>query len=254
MSESTILLDISADRVATLTIDRPDKANAMNEVMIADFHRLLGIIEDTKDLRALVLRASGKHFCAGADLEWMRSSKDLGYGENVADAACLYDVFMRLKDLTVPTVALVQGSAYGGALGLVAACDISLSVDTAIFSLREVRLGLLPAVVLPFLRTKVKPSLLHYWAMTAVDVDAKEAVDAGLLTHAVPESQFEKEYERTLEMILKAGPQALHRYKYLVHRLEEGGGAKMVRSLCTQTIAETRISPEAQIRLTKFLS
>ena len=146
-----LTLQTDARGVATLTLNRPEKHNAFDDRMITDLLQALDNIDKDKSVRVLVLRAAGKSFCAGADLDWMRRMADYDFAQNLADARRLAQLMYRLNRLHKPVIARVQGASYGGGVGLIACCDIAIASENAIFSLSEVRLGLIPSVISPYL-------------------------------------------------------------------------------------------------------
>ena len=150
MDNNHILTEIREDGVATVTLNRAEVHNAFNDAMIADLTGVLRRLGDDGAVRAVVLRAEGKSFSAGADLGWMQRMAGYGHAENLADAGALAELMRVLNFLPKPTVARVQGAAFGGGVGLVACCDIAIASDAASFSLSEVRLGLIPAVISPY--------------------------------------------------------------------------------------------------------
>ena len=150
MSEKSVLCEIDSRGVARVTLNRPDVRNAMNEVLIADLLETLEQVAADDSARFMVITGNGKGFCAGGDLNWMRRTADYAFQENYDDALVLGRLMRRLFEMPKPTLALVNGAAFGGGMGLVAGCDIAIAAEEAKFSLSEVKLGLLPATIAPY--------------------------------------------------------------------------------------------------------
>ncbi len=248
---------IEAEReweIAWVTLNRPEKANALNEDMIQGLHDAMHAVENRKHCRLLILGSRGKNFCAGADLNWMRRSAELSYDENVKDAEQLGSLLERLRNLKTPSLALVQGHAAGGALGLLACCDLVLVSEDAHFSLREVRVGLLPAMILPYLMQKMAPSALRRFGLTGESFDAREAHRIGLVSKLSSPQAFSKATRDTIQALLDGAPGAQSAFKELHDRLgPDPTNWDKARQLCVQTIARTRTSEEGQRGLSAFL-
>lgn len=244
----------SKDCVAKLVLNRPEKANAMSGEMIKDLNKSLLTVQAKDNCRALLLKARGRFFSAGADLKWMQAAKDLEPSANQRDAALLFDTLSALQGLKIPTLAIVQGSAFGGSLGFIAACDISIATTECLFSLREVRVGLVPAVILPFLRAKVSRSGLSYAALSGRDLSAADAQALGLVTVTVAANNLESTTEEVLSQLLKASPNAISTFKSLMASLDKESDSLEHKQLCSAAIAELRASNEGQEGLRAFFA
>lgn len=253
----TIQLDFDPRGFATLWLDRADKNNAFNATMIRELIDALDRVKDHPELRFLILRGRGKHFSAGADLAWMREAAELDYDANLRDAHELGELMYNLYHLPLPTLAVVQGAAFGGAVGLAACCDIAIGAEDALFSLSEVRIGLAPAVISPFVVKAIGERATRRYALTAERFDGKRARELGLLAEAYPASELEAALEAALEQwianLLLNSPQALKATKNL---LVEVGPAQLddaLRQFTEQAIAALRVSAEGQEGLNAFL-
>ncbi len=237
-------------RIAVLTLNRPEVANSFNEEIIRDLTQQLGTVAATKDCRALVLRGAGKHFSAGADLAWMKASAQLSLEGNAKDAKTLIHLFEALCHLPVPTIALVTGSAFGGAVGLAACCDVALAADNARFCLSEIRLGLLPAVILPYLARKMLPGQLRRHALTGRLFNAQEALAFGLVQRVAPEAGLQDALREELNGILAGSPEAQAALKELLHRVVSDSFKQGPHT--AEAIATQRVSPSGQAGLASF--
>ncbi len=204
--------------------------------------------------RLLVLRGVGKNFCAGADLEWMRQSKSLGLEQNRKEASELSALFRSLYDLETPTLALVQGAAYGGAVGLAACCDIVLATENSKFCLSEVKVGLVAAVILPFLHLKIHPGHLHRFVLGATVFGGEDARHAGLVARVVDEDKQDEALLHEINSILAGEPNVQRAFKKN-HRLLLERDSAWWQAQCeigVETIAAARISPTGQEGISAF--
>jgi len=178
-------LDIDESGVATLWLNRPEKLNALNADFINELLFNFKIINENTTIRLLVLRARGKNFCAGADIEWMKASIDLSYEANLADAKNLGDMLWNLKHIRIPTLAIVHGATYGGAVGLMACCDMAIALDDVKICLSEVNIGLIPATIGPYVQQSIGYKNSLYYSMTAEIIDAQTALNIGLVQKVI---------------------------------------------------------------------
>ena len=224
-----------------VTLAKPEVRNAFDAALIAE---LAEAFVDVGRARAVILRGEGASFCAGADVEWMRASADLGYDENLADANALRRMLEAVDGCPAPVVAAVHGHALGGGAGLVASVDIAVAEPTAVFAFSEVKLGIIPAVISPFALAKIGPSWARRYFVTGERFDAQTALRIGLV-HEVADD-LDPALERLLAELRSAGPKAMRAAKRLV--LERPDGAETARR-----IAERRTSAEGQEGLRAFL-
>ncbi len=248
-----IILQTDARGVATLTLNRAEKHNAFDDRMIADLLRALDKIEKDNSIRILVLRAAGKSFCAGADLDWMRRMADFDFAQNLADARQLAQLMYQLDRLNKPVIALVQGASFGGGVGLVACCDIAIASQDAIFSLSEVRLGLIPSVISPYVIAAIGSRAARRYFLSGERFDAARALQLGLLHEVVEPVSLDASLEQCIDALLNSGPSAQAAAKELVEQVQ---GRAIDESLIEETarrIAEVRASDEAREGLNAFL-
>ena len=210
-----VILTIN-DAVATLTLNRAEVHNAFDDAMIAQFNDHLARLAAMPDLRALVLRAAGKSFSAGADLAWMRRMASYSMAENITDAGGLATLMHQLDVLPMPTIAMVQGSAFGGGVGLVACCDIAIAVPSAKFCFSEVKLGLIPAVISPYAVAAIGARAARRYFLTAEIFDAATALQLGLVHQMVEPEALEAATNAMLDQLAQGGPGAQAASKALI--------------------------------------
>jgi methylglutaconyl-CoA hydratase len=253
MSESIALT--RRDGVATLTLTRPKVHNAFDDALIAELTDALDALDGDPAVRAVVLTGEGSTFSAGADLNWMRGMAAADEQVNYADSLRLARLMRTLNFLSKPTIARVNGAAYGGGVGLVACCDIAIGVEGAKFSLSEVKLGLVPAVISPYVVAAIGLRQARRLFLSAEVIEASEAERIGLLHQCVAPAQLDEAVDRQLHWLGKGGPVAQHEAKQLA--LGMGGlnreQAERVDSENARLIARLRVSPEGQDGLTAFL-
>lgn len=240
------------DKVARVALNRPEVRNAFNEVMIEDLIQALEMIEQDQSIRVVVLTGNGKAFCAGADLNWMKKMKDFTYEENYSDALRLAELMFRLYNLPKPTIAAVNGASIGGSNGLVAACDIAIASHRAEFSLSEVKIGLVPACIGPYLLKKVGEQACRDLFLTGERISADQAKAFGLVSDVVTHANLAKRVEEKVSSLVTSGPKALAVSKDLLGRLSfmSLGEAK---EYTARVIADLRSGDEAQEGMAAFL-
>jgi methylglutaconyl-CoA hydratase len=249
-----ILVTLTAG-VATISLNRANVHNAFDEALIADLTKALDDCEKDASVRVVVLTGTGASFSAGADLNWMRGMADATEADNHADSMRLATLMRNLNFLSKPTVARVNGSAYGGGVGLVACCDIAIGVDNAKFSLSEVKLGLVPAVISPYVIAAIGPRQARRLFITGEIFGATTAARIGLLHEAVAPDQLDEAVDRLLHLLSKGGPIAQAQAKQLALRV--GGMTRAQAELAdvenARLIARLRVSAEGQKGLAAFL-
>jgi len=239
--------------VARLRMERPEVHNAFDDGLVAALTRALESLADDSDVRVVVLEGAGASFSAGADLNWMRGMAAAGEAENRKDALALARLMRTLDELPKPTVARVHGAAFGGGVGLVACCDIAIGTPEAKFGLTESKLGLLPAVISPYVIAAIGPRQARRWFATAEIFDAAEALRIGLLHQVVDADNLDAALQRQLDLLAKAGPIASATAKSLVRRVVAGGATDAIDAANADLIAALRVSPEGQEGLSAFL-
>jgi methylglutaconyl-CoA hydratase len=241
-------------QVATLTLARPAVHNAFDDALIAELTDALRELEDDARVRVVVLTGDGASFSAGADLGWMRRMAQASEKDNRKDARQLAKLMRTLDHLDKPTIARVNGAAFGGGVGLVACCDIAIGVDSAKFGLTETRLGLVPAVISPYVVDAIGARHARRLFLTADIFDAAEAMRIGLLHRAVAAKQLDAAVQAEIDRLLGVGPVATLEAKRLVHRIAHSD-AKQRRALDEENadlIARLRVSEEGQEGLNAF--
>jgi methylglutaconyl-CoA hydratase len=253
MTEALFRLEHRPDSVAWLTLDRPEIHNAFDDRMIVELTAALGALARADQVRAVVLTGAGSSFSAGADLNWMRRTTTYGEAENLRDANALAALMQALNELPQPTVARVNGAALGGGTGLVACCDIVVASESALFGTTEVRLGIMPAVIGPYVIAAIGARQARRLMLTGERISAHEAARIGLVHEVVPADQLDPAVERVLSHLLKGGPHAIAAAKRLVRDL---AGRPIDQALIDDTarrIAALRATPEAREGLGAFL-
>ena len=240
-------------RVATVTLDRPDIRNAFNDEVIAELSLAFRELGQRDDVRCIVLAAAGTAFCAGADLNWMRRMADYTREENRADAGELATMLRTIYECPKPTIACVQGDAYAGGTGLVAACDIAISADTANYCLSEVRLGLIPATISPYVIRAMGARAAHRYFLTAERFDAREAHRIGFVHEVVPAAQLNARVAELAQTLVDAGPQAVRLCKKLVQDVAEQPITTELAQMTVEGIADIRVSAEGREGVQSFL-
>ena len=239
--------------IARLRLDRPALHNAFDAGLILALTAALEQLATDADVRVVVLEGSGASFSAGADLNWMRGMASASEAENREDALALARLMRTLDELPKPTIARVHGAAFGGGVGLVACCDIAIGVPTAKFGLTESKLGLLPAVISPYVIAAIGTREARRWFATAEIFDAATALRIGLLHEVVEAEALDAAIERQITLLLKAGPQAAAGAKRLVARIASTTDRDSADSDNADLIARLRVSPEGQEGLSAFL-
>ena len=247
---SAIRLELVPGGVARLTLARPERKNAFDGALVAEL--VMALAEIGPSTRAVVLAGEGDTFCAGADLNWMRSMADYTREQNVADSLTLAGMFRALYELPMPLIARVQGAAIGGGAGLVAVADIAVASTEATFAFSETRLGIVPAVVSPYVVRKIGPAHATALFVTGLGFDALRALELGLVEAVEEPPQLDARVEAIVSAILAAGPRAVNAAKRLVREVEGRRPAEVV-SLTVERIADIRVSDEGQEGMRAFL-
>jgi methylglutaconyl-CoA hydratase len=246
-------IDVNAGR-ATVTLDRPEVRNAFNDELIGMLDAAFRQLGARADVRCIVLAANGPAFCAGADLNWMRRMADYTREENVADAGRLAAMLRTIYECPKPTVARIQGDVFAGGTGLVAACDIAVAVDSATFCLSEVKLGLIPATISPYVIRAMGARAAHRWFLTAERFGAAEALRMGFVHEVVAADALDAKVGEIASALASAGPEAVKACKRLV---QEVAGADITDELIARTvegIADIRASAEGREGVQSFLA
>jgi methylglutaconyl-CoA hydratase len=252
MQYETLILTI-AGQVATVTLNRPDVRNAFNETMIAEVTSAFQSLDGRDDVRAVVLAANGKAFCAGADLNWMKKMAGYSDEENRADAMRLTAMLSAIYHCNKPVIARVSGDAYAGGMGLICACDIVVALDTARFCLSEARLGLIPATIAPYVIRALGEQASRRYFTTAELFDCATALRLGLVSESVSEEQLDATVQQLADTLCANGPHAVRACKQLVQDI---AGRELDEALIADTasrIARVRASAEGREGVASFL-
>ncbi len=241
-----------ANGVATVMLDRPEARNALNGELIAAIRDCFAALAADAAVRAVVLTGAGDVFSAGADIAWMHAAARFTAEENERDARQMAAMFATIDRCPKPVVARVNGAAFGGGVGLVACCDVAVAVESARFSFSEVRLGIAPATIAPFVLRKIGASQARALFLTAERFDALRAKEIGLVHAIVPADELDAAVTRQTAMLLHGGPHALAAAKELVQELPGMTDGEQ-RAYTAALIAHLRTSPEGQEGLRAFL-
>jgi len=241
------------DAVGRVTLNRPDLHNAFNEVFIAEITQAFEELGGLAGVRAIVLAGEGKSFCAGADVHWMKKMVGYSFDENVADAQLLARMLRTIHDCPKPVIAYVHGAALGGGTGVVAACDMAVALESAIFGFTEARLGIIPAVISPYALHKIGAAHARQYFLTAERFSAADAFRIGLVSHvAADRAAADAWLAQIIKEIKSNGPQAVTAAKALIDDVLSATWPN-VAGLTAKRIAERRVSEEGQEGLKSFL-
>jgi methylglutaconyl-CoA hydratase len=240
--------------VATVTLNRPEVRNAFNDEVIAEITAVFSELAERDEVRCIVLAGNGPAFCAGADLNWMKRMAGYSRDENFADAAALANMLRVLYHCPKPTVARVHGDVYAGGTGLVAACDIAVSVDSAQFCLSEVKLGLIPATISPYVIRAMGARAAHRYFLTAERFSAAEALRIGFIHEVVSADKLDAAVAALAQALVQAGPEAVKASKALVQDIAGKDITQLLIERTVHTIAEVRVSAEGQEGIQAFLA
>lgn len=252
--DKALLLEIDDRKVARLSLNRPVLHNAFNAELIAGLSAALDTVTAER-CRALVLTGEGTSFSAGADLNWMKAMIASSEADNRDDAHRLGALLRKLDGLPLPTVARVNGSAFGGGVGLIACCDIAVAVEDAQFGLTEVRLGLVPATISPFVVNRIGLGHARRYMLTGERLDALSAMRIGLINAVAPPTQLDGHVSDLLDLLLAGGPRAQAEVKALLRNVQTHiGDPEALDRVTADLIARLRVSDEGQEGLDAFLN
>ncbi len=244
-----------SEGVARVTLDRPEVRNAFNAELIAELHAIFSALagEEPAELRCVVLAGAGRSFCAGADIEWMRAAVSLSLAENEADAGRMADMFTAIDACPVPVIARVQGAALGGGMGLCAVADVVVAMKDCLFGFTEAKLGILPAVIAPYVLAKIGESAARRFFATGERFSADRAREIGLVHEVVAdEAALDERVAAVVDEIDSSGPMATRAAKAMIRALRTRS-ADEARTLTVERIARQRTSAEGQAGLVAFL-
>ena len=251
----TIICSTDARGVLTIRMNRPEVHNAFDADMIRELTAALKQADQNEVVRMVVITGAGSCFSAGADLNWMRSLVNASQDENEHDAMRLADLMRQLNYLSKPTIARINGAAFGGGVGLIAACDITIATENARFGLTEARLGLAPAVISPYVIRRIGEAYARRYFLSGERFDSQMAHDIGLIQQTTAENELEDVVEGTINQVLKSGPAAVSHCKQLIFEIagHDANSQKLTDEITARLIARLRVSDEGQEGLTAFL-
>ncbi len=250
---TTIQVNVDRDGIATVTLDRPDIHNAFDDVMVRELTEALRLLDAEDTVRVVILAANGKSFSSGANLNWMKRMAGYSEAQNVEDALGLAELMHTLYTLSKPTIARVHGPAYAGGLGLVACCDIAIATREATFCLSEVRLGLIPAVITPYVIAAIGERQARRYFLTAEKFDAPEAFRIGLIHDLVEEHELAPTLNAMVTLLYMGGPNALARCKDWIATVAAGSLDRDLVAESARRIAQLRASSEGREGIAAFL-
>ncbi len=253
MNEPTQSVAVSqAGGVLTVALNRPDIHNAMNPALMAELTAIFRGLPERDDVRVVVLTGNGRSFCAGADLAFMRAAADYTFDQNVADGQAIFDLMLAVDRCPKPVVGRINGAAIGGGAGLVCCCDIVVAADRATFAFSEARLGILPAVISPFVLARIGPARARELFLTGERFDAQRALTFGLIHHVVAEAELDAAVAERVNQLLQAAPQAQAAIKELIHTVAFQPKESM-RDYTAEAIARLRAGDEGREGMSAFL-
>lgn len=239
--------------VTTLTLNRPAINNAFDDEIISLLIMALDDCQTNDDVKVVKLTGAGKHFSAGADLNWMRRMADLDYSENQEDAGQLSRLMSTLYQLNKPTIAMINGASYGGAVGLIACCDIAIASEKSIYCLSEAKIGLTPAVISPYVVKAIGERQARRYFVTAEVIKAQQAITLNLVHEIVPSERLSDRVDEIISTMLNNGPNAMGISKALVQKVANETLDDNLKHHTRDLIAQVRVSKEGQEGLTAFL-
>ncbi len=253
MNDRPVITQVDTRGIARVTLNRPEKHNAFDDAIIAELSAAFSSLAENPDVRAVVLASEGKSFSAGADLGWMRRMAQYDYADNLRDAEALAQMLKILYELPQPTIARVQGAAFGGAVGLVSCCDMAVANERASFSLSEVKIGLIPATISPYVIRAMGERACRRYFTTGERFDVEEAHRLGLVSEVAAGDTLDQALEQLLSSLLQNGPQAVRAAKALARDVSGRAiDGPLVADTC-ERIARIRVSDEGQEGLGAFL-
>jgi len=237
--------------LARITLNRPEVHNAFNAVMIGELTEAFERLAGKDSVRVIVLTGKGRSFCAGADLNWMREIIHYSFAQNLEESRQVAELMQKIYLSPKPTVAVVNGTAIGGGTGLLSACDIALAAEEARFGLSEVKIGLVPAAISPYVVRKIGESRAREYFLTGRRISARRACEIGLVNDVIPRSGLEEAADDVLKLLLTSGPEAVSNCKELLTRIP-GMDPDEAKEYTARMIAELRVSAEGQEGMAAF--
>lgn len=252
MNYQTLTFD-RADGVARITFSRPEIHNAFNAQMIEELYELFDRLNRDRSVRVVILTGEGKSFCAGADLNWMRAVKDYSYEKNFSESLKLAEVFHLIYSCPRPVIGRINGAAIGGGTGFVAVCDIAIASTSAVFSFSEVKIGVVPACISPYVIKRVGEGRAREFFLTGERLSAEQALQSGLINRAVLPENLDAEVDTMMRQLLSSGPDALKCCKELLETVSNQN-LQDAKIHTAKVIANLRKSDEGQEGMDAFLN
>ena len=250
---SALLLSTDKRGVASVTLNRPQIRNAFDDALIGELTDAFRTLGADDNVRALVLTGAGTAFSAGGDINWMKRMAGYDEAQNVADAMGLAEMLRTLNELPKPVVARINGAAFAGGVGLIACCDIAVAAEEAVFAISEVRIGLVPATIAPYLVAAIGPRAARRYCLTGESFSAAEAMRLGLVHKIAPLAVLDEEVEKILSLLLDGGPLSQARAKRMIAEVAGRPVTQALMAHTSRTIAEARASVEGREGLAAFL-
>ncbi len=241
------------NRVARVTFNRPEIHNAFNATVITEMRQVFNEIEKDDNIRVVVLTGAGKSFCAGADLNWMRSVVNQSFEQNLAESYALAELFHAMYSCKRPVIGRINGAAIGGGTGFVAVCDIAIAARSAVFSFSEVKIGVVPACIGPYVIKKIGEGKTRELFITGERMNAERAHEVGLVNRVVDDDQLDSEVDKLIKFIISSGPQAVAMAKKLIGEVS-AMTPEQFKPYTAEMIARLRISDEGQEGMDAFLN
>ena len=246
-------IKVSEDnKVLTVSLNRPDVHNAMNEKLMKELTTCFKKYSKKEGIRVIILTGEGKSFCAGADLNWMKKMVNYSKEENIKDSNLLLELYEAIYNCSKPTVARVNGHAFGGGIGLFAVCDIVFAVPDCKFAFSEVKLGIIPAVISTYIGRRIDTSTMKRMFLTGERFDSEYAKKIGLVDYVFSDNELGKEINKYVKILLASGPNAIKQVKNLIDNYEKLDREKY-KKFTVEKISELRVSDEGQEGINAFL-
>ena len=254
MTETIIITNLDKRGIFYLNLNRPKIMNAFDDELILQLNKIFLDLKSNNNIKALVITGNGKGFSAGADLSWMKRMSEVSREENYNDSMKLAEMLNNLYNLSFPTIAAVNGAAYGGGVGLVTACDIGVANKYAKFCLSEARLGLIPSVISPYVVKAIGEKNAKYLFFTSAPISSEEAVKIGMINFSVENEELENTVEKIILNILQGGPESIKSAKNLIYYVEDKEIDEKVMNETAKRIAYSRASAEGKEGISAFLN
>jgi methylglutaconyl-CoA hydratase len=240
------------DDITTVALNRPDVHNAMNEILMDELTRCFQQLSIDDTVTAIILTGNGKSFCAGADLTWMKKMVTYSQEENKKDSRLLLDMYESIHSCPKPVLGRINGAAFGGGIGLLAVCDITITVPEVTFAFSEIKLGIIPAVISTFVASRMTPAAMRRLFITGERFDSATAQKIGLIDIIVTPEKFDETINSCIEQVHSSGPHAIKEVKHLIYNLQKMD-IKEYKEFTVEKISELRASEEGQEGIKGFL-